>query len=182
MDNPAISIQCEGSTTVSLDELKELHHYKDLTEEAYDKMRTSIVNLGFSFPILFWEDKDGTKYIIDAHQRKRTLMKMRSEEGFIVPPLPAVRIQAKDKQEAKMKLLAQDSDYGKIQQEGLYEFINEVGFELDPLELETFVEIEEFGREYDDTEDNSDAPGNQNKSCSLCHDYHSRNHQATPEA
>lgn len=149
MDNqPQIRIECEGSTTVTLDELKELQgELKELSDKNYDKLRTSIINFGFSFPIFFWEDKDSTKYVIDSHQRKRTLMRMRSEEGFQVPPLPAVRIFAKDRVEAKEKLLALNSSYGKITEEGLYGFINEEGYELDEAELETFVEIDEFNYE-----------------------------------
>lgn len=177
MDNQQIRIECEGSTTVTLDELRELQHYKDLSDKNYDRLRTSIINLGFSFPVFFWEDKEGTKWIIDSHQRKRTLMKMRSEEGYMIPPLPAVRIFAKDREEAKKKLLAQESSYGDIQQEGLYEFINEEGLELDEAELETYVAIDEFDREYgDESSGEEGVSGNQDKSCSICKSYHERNH------
>jgi len=176
MDNqPTIEIQCEGSTTVTLDELKELQHYKDLTDKAYDKARLSIINLGFSFPIFFWEDKDATKYIIDAHQRKRVLMRMRSEEGYIIPPLPAVRIFAKDKVEAKKKILAQESQYGKIQEEGLYEFINEGGFELDSAEIETFIQIPEFTFEQEATQQGTDETVDD--TCLTCKAYHYNNHE-----
>ena len=178
-NNPKINIQCEGSTTVSLDELKELHTYKDLSDEAYTKARQSIINLGFSFPIPFWEDKDGTKYILDGHQRKRVLMKLRSEEGFEVPPLPAVRVFAEDRKEAKKKLLAQESSYGTITEEGLYEFINEEGFELDEGELDTFVEIEEFTFEQEAAQTEEQPTEFKPTSCDACKKYHEQNHVAS---
>lgn len=138
-----IRIACEGSIFVRLEELNELQSYKNLTDEAYQKAKTSILELGFSFPIFVWEN-EGKMWIIDAHQRKRVLTRLRDVEGYIIPPLPAVRIHAKDKTEAKKKILAQESQYGDITQEGLYEFMNEEGFELDATELETFVDIDEF--------------------------------------
>lgn len=178
MDNQEIRIECEGSFTVSLDEIKELHHYKELTEEAYDKGHTSISQLGFSFPFFIWEDSEGTKWAIDGHMRKPILMRMRSE-GWKVPELPAVRIFAKDRLEAKKKLLAQESQYGKIQEEGLNEFMNEAGYELDPGEVDTFVAINEFDYEYNQNQEEEKPSGQQ--SCSVCRDYHERNHQ-TEEA
>lgn len=173
-----IKIQCEGSTTVSLDELRELQSYKDLTDEAYHKAKTSILTLGFSFPIFFWEDKDATKYIIDAHQRKRVLMRMRSEEGYFVPLLPAVRIFAKDKREAKKKILAQESQYGEIQYDGLQEFIHEEGFELNEDELVEFVDIYEFSNEFEEPEEEKHA-GEKKETCEKCLNYHERNHDET---
>jgi len=173
-----INIQCEGSTTVSLDELRELQTYKDLTDAAYRKARKSILELGFSFPIFFWEDKDATKYIIDAHQRKRVLMKMRSEEGYFVPPLPAVRIFAKDKKEAKKKILAQESQYGDITPDGMYEFINESGFELDEVELEQFVDIDEYQfNEPEPTPDTDESQHGKQEECLFCKRYHENNHE-----
>lgn len=178
MDEKTIRIACEGTTTVILDELKELQSYKELSTEAYGKMKESILKLGFSFPVLFWEDNDGTKYVIDAHQRKRVLMKMRSEDGFAIPPLPAVRIHAKDKREAKEKILAQESQYGKITQEGLYEFINEEGFELDPIELESFVEIDEFQFEQEASETPEQEEQKEKKEeCDQCKVFHFNSHQ-----
>lgn len=151
--HPSIRIACEGTLTVELDELAEMQHYKDLTEQAYIKGKTSILELGFSFPIFIWED-NGIKWIIDAHQRKRILTKMRDEEGFTIPPLPAVRIQAANKTEAKKKILAQESQYGDITQEGLYEFINEEDSLLDAVDLSGFVDINEFALEYGTPEEN----------------------------
>src|SRR5579859_2514308 len=121
-----IIISCQGATTVSLDDLQELQgNLKDLTEANYVKLRNSLIQFGFTFPLFFWEDEQHTKWIVDAHQRKRTLLKMR-DEGYTIPPLPADPIFAKDKIEAKEKLLLLNSRYGQITQEGFDEFVSDV--------------------------------------------------------
>jgi len=177
-ENKTIRIECEGSTTVTLDELKELHHYKERTREHYEKFKASVLRLGFKFPIFFWEDMEGTKWIVDAHGRKQFLMEMRASEGYNIPPLPAVRIFAKDKKEAKEAVLAQESVFGKILEEPLYEFINEEGFELDESDLSTFTEIYELDMEFNNepAKTGDEEQQSKEKACQLCTAYHSRNH------
>lgn len=174
----SIRIECEAATTVTIDELKELHQYKERTREHYQKFKTSVEKLGFSFPIFFWEDKMGTKWIVDAHGRKQFLQEMRAE-GYMIPPLPAARIFAKDKVEAKKKILAQESHYGKIQEEPFYEFMNEQGFELDEAEVDTYAEIWEFDMEYNNTPEKDEeemvaAP--KKEECEECKSYHQNAH------
>lgn len=175
-----IRIECEGTTTVSLDELKELHNFKDRTREHYAKFKASVLELGFSFPIFFWEDQEGVKHIIDAHGRKQFLMEMRTE-GYKVPPLPAVRIFAKDKVEAKKKLLAHESRYGKIQEEPFYEFMNEEGFEISEDDVAPFTEIWEFEMEYNNQpekeEDEQVSSNAKKEECENCKSYHQAGHQ-----
>ena len=126
-----IRIECTGTENIDLDNLVELQgNLKELSKENYTRLKDSIIKYGFSFPMFVWKS-EGKNYIIDAHQRKKTLQKLK-EEGCEIPPLPTVFINAKDRIEAKEKLLQLNSNYGKITQDGLYEFINEPGFELLP--------------------------------------------------
>lgn len=177
LTDKTIRVTCEGSFSVNIDDLHELHSYKDLTEEAYQRAKTSILELGFSFPIFVWVDSLNQHYIIDAHQRKRVLTRMRDMEGYTIPLLPAVKIHAEDKVEAKKKILAQESQYGDITEEGLYEFINEEGFELDEKELDTFVDIDEFDFEQEAA---SGSTSEKREDCERCLNYHERNHDETP--
>jgi hypothetical protein len=124
-----LQITCAGNTVVPLEELHDLQgELKDLSEVNYVKLRNSITKFGFSFPIFYWEDQDGTKYTLDSHQRQRTLLKMQAE-GWTIPPLPADPIHAKDKAEAKTKLLLLNSKFGKITQEGYDAFISDINVE-----------------------------------------------------
>lgn len=144
MDDMTIKISCQGNQTVGIDELNDLQgNLKDLSEENYIKLRNSITQYGFSFPILMWIDSEGKKWIIDAHQRRRTLLKMR-EEGWTIPPLPADIIEASSKSEAKRKLLLLNSRYGKVDLQGYEEFIHEPGAEIDEASMEDFLAIPEL--------------------------------------
>ena len=92
-DEKTIRIECDGSTTVDIDELHELQgSLKDLSDANYLKGKTSILENGFSFPVLMWVDQAGTKWIIDFHQRKRILKRMRDTEGYNIPKLMPYRI------------------------------------------------------------------------------------------
>jgi hypothetical protein len=151
MDNLTLEITCEGATTVPVEELCDLQgNLKDLTEENYVRLRNSMTKYGFSFPVFMWIDSEGKKWIIDAHQRLRTLKKMK-EEGWVIPPLPADIIHADSRIQAKEKLLVLNSRYGKMTREGFDEFVDEVGFEV-PDTIEDMlvlpeIDIEEQGEE-----------------------------------
>ncbi len=139
-----VKIACKGATTVSLDEMLDLQgDLKTLSEDDYVKLRNSITEFGFSFPEFYWEDTEGKKWTIDAHQRNRTLRKMR-DEGWTIPPLPADPIFAKDKTEAKKKLLLQISRYGKLSDTGLADFVNEADSSFAIDEISDFLEFPEL--------------------------------------
>lgn len=100
---------------------------KDLSKANYAKLRKQIETLGFSEPIAVWRDKD-KNYILNGHQRLRTLQVM-AGEGVTVPKIPAVFVRAKDKKEAKRKVLALTSQYGEMTGDGLVEFMTDAGIE-----------------------------------------------------
>lgn len=137
MEDMTLRIECAGHTTVNIDELIELHHYGKITDEHYAHARNSLTELGFSFPFFYWE-QDGKKYTVDGHSRLKVIKRMR-DEGFTIPSLPADPIFAKDRAEAKKKILAQESRY-KDFDEGLFtEFLAEDNLIME--DLENFVDI-----------------------------------------
>lgn len=138
MEELKLQISCEGATTVELDELNELHHFKSTSDQQYANLRNSLTEFGFSFPFFIWIDPNNTKWILDGHRRKPTLIRMRNE-GFEIPPLPAVIIHAKDKQEAAKKVVALESRYGDPNESDFTEFLSEfnIGFE----DIENFMDI-----------------------------------------
>ena len=133
-----IRVSCRGADLKAIDELTEFQgDIKDLTKQNYDKLRKSIVKHGFSAPIFVWEH-EGDNYILDGHQRLRVLGKLR-EEGYEIPLLPVVYIEADDEKQAKEKLLLITSQYGDFNVQGLDEFIYEG--QLDLSELTTEVRL-----------------------------------------
>lgn len=150
--NMEIEIKCQGATLVNIHELNELQgSLKTLDENNYVKLRNSIIKFGFSFPIFMWIDHTGKKWIVDSHARKYTLMQM-EKEGYTIPPLPADMIFAKDKVEAKQKLLVQNSKYGKITAEGMTEFINEEDFQVPYEDIEDMLELPGITEDYEEEE------------------------------
>lgn len=135
-----IEIKCQGATTFSISELNILQgDLKTLSEESYKKLRASIIKHGFSFPFFVWENlEDAQFYLLDGTQRLTTLLRMK-EEGYAMPQFPVCLIEAKDENEAKSKLLAAASQYGKISESGLSDFL--VGFEFDKNELFSTIDI-----------------------------------------
>lgn len=180
--NKTIRIECEGKEVVNIHDLHPFQGaLKELSEKDYAKLKESIVSLGFSDPFSVWRDPaSNLSYVHDGHERLITLLKMESE-GYTIPLLPASIIIARNKTEAKKKLLANDSSYGKITQEGLYEFVHEEGFELNEDELSSFVAIDAFDYEQTPPLDVIEKPTKEPKEndCPTCFTYHASNHQTS---
>ena len=131
-----IKIKCEGSGFVQLSELKVLQgNLKDLSEENYKKLRKRIEVYGFDAPFFVC---DG--YILDGTQRKRVLDEMLKGNWTLKDgQVPIVEVQADNLKDAKQRLLGYVSQFGKLSDEGLHEFVAylpEVDFET--LDLPDF--------------------------------------------
>ena len=140
MKKKEIKITCTGTEDIAYTEFKELQgELKILTSEMETMLRDSIINYGFTYPVFCWRNKGF--YILDGHQRLKVLNKM-AQEGYSIPKLPTVYIEAKNKKEAGEKLLILNSRYGEITQHGATEFIND--FELDQRFFDDYIAIEEI--------------------------------------
>lgn len=137
-----IRIACQGAATINIDDLINFQgDLKILPESSYQRLRASILTLGFSFPVQAW--KHGKKvFILDAHQRIETLKRLRDEEGFEIPDLPVSWVEASSREEAARKLLAATSQYGEITHTGLFDFMKEYKIDLPTIETQfQFPEI-----------------------------------------
>jgi ParB-like chromosome segregation protein Spo0J len=137
-----IRITCKGSKTLPYGSFENFQgELKHLTEENYKRLRKQILELGFSAPVFVWEH-DGINYILDGHQRIRTVSNMVTDEGYTCPPLPVAEVQAKSLKEAKKKVLAISSQYGTMSFDGLQQFIDEAGMEWEHVNADfRFPEI-----------------------------------------
>jgi hypothetical protein len=146
----SIDIRCKGSRYIRIDSLINFQgNLKELKKEEYYKLKTSLIKYGFRFPVLVWEN-EGQNYFLDGHQRIFVVKEL-LKEGYTIEDIPVVDVEAKDKQEAKKLLLFINSRYGKITDEGLYEYIETSG--LDFAELKTELDLPEidlnkFGASY----------------------------------
>jgi site-specific DNA-methyltransferase (adenine-specific) len=110
---------------------------KELTDGEKAKLRHEIETRGFTEPITAWRKGKRLK-VLNGHQRLAVLEEM-DAQGLRIPKIPVNIIKAKNEKEAKLKLLALTSQYGKMTPTGLQEFIKEAGLQdnLDEL-LDSF--------------------------------------------
>lgn len=167
-----IEINCEGSRTVPLEKLRPFQgNLKELSEANYVKLKGNIQTMGFSFPVFVWTDKEnGHEYLLDGHQRVRTLTEMR-KEGYTIPDIPVADVKAHSFNEAKKKLLAAASQFGSFKSQGLYEFMNDNKFDLGTI-TENFalpeIDMEKFNAEY--YEDKVPKPPKEDKETDTDHE------------
>ncbi len=76
------------------------------------KLQMLIITRGFKYSFKAWKDEAGKLWIIDAHQRKKALAKLR-KSGFEIPPIPYELIFAKTKKEAVEEIAAYNSSFAE---------------------------------------------------------------------
>ncbi len=72
---------------------------KEMSTEAFGKLKASIVNNNFADPFKVWRDGDKT-WILDGHHRKRAMEELEKEGVGIPDVLPAVLVDCKNRKEA----------------------------------------------------------------------------------
>jgi len=108
---------------------------KFLPEDNYEKLKKNIEKHGFDIPVYAWVDKNGTKHLLDGHQRKNIL----ETEGWL-EPIPYLVIKAKSLEDAAERLLEITSQFGTITQEGIDEYI--ATFHLPELEIKELTNFD----------------------------------------
>jgi len=127
-----IKIRCEGATSIDLQELTAFQgELKKLTRDNFRKLRKEILELGFSEPISVWKSA-GTNYVLNGHQRLLILKELK-KEGYAIPKLPVSLVQAKDYKDAKRKVLAMASQYGRANMKGLQGFIEDTDITIEEV-------------------------------------------------
>lgn len=121
-----IKIRCEGAVEVLLDDLHEMQgELKTLSREDHERLRGEILKSGFSFPPHVWRDPEGKHWILDGHQRIKVVRRLVELEGYAKPAIPISFVIAESFEEARGKLLAAASAYGKVTNDGLVEYLRE---------------------------------------------------------
>ncbi len=129
-----ISIKCDCKDLLKLEDMTVMQGgLKERTKTDYEKIKKSILTYSFSFPFFIWQSGK-TNWLIDGTGRYQTLCKMQ-KDGYIIPPLPVVYIQCKNKTEAKQKLLRLNSQYGKMTKESVLEFAEDIDLNFDEIAL-----------------------------------------------
>lgn len=164
-----IEIKCSGAISLPITSLVPFQNdLKSLSKENYEKLKRTILELGFSEPVTVWQHEDSNfilnNFILNGHQRVRALQMM-IDEGYECPAeIPCSLVVAKNIKEAKKKLLSLTSQYGKIDDQGLYGFMTAADLIADDLKDFNFpeVDIEEFGKSFFDVNFVAGGEGDQN--------------------
>lgn len=145
--NKTIKIAVITKDTLSIDLLSPLQgDLKTLSKENYEKLKAEIIEDGFSFAIHVWEDvRENKIYILDGHQRYATLNKMKAD-GWSVPEIPIVFVDADNIEHAKKKLAAAASQYGQFNQLGAETFFKSFK-KFDPADFTKRFHMPEINHE-----------------------------------
>lgn len=153
-----IKIECETKDYLDWHNITEFQGRLKIRDEAdIEKAKTSILKYGWSFPFFVWVSGK-TNYCLDGHARIKVL-KALEEEGYLIPELPVVYIQAKNKTEAKQKLLRLNSNFGHFTKESVLEFAEDIDLNFDEIALpDTVIDFTDQGGEIAETEGDDEAP------------------------
>ncbi len=136
----------QGCNTAPMETFRHFQgNLKTIESKNLKKLKESIIRKGFTAPLFIWQNN-----ILDGHQRKIALESLK-QEGYQIPEIPYVIIEATSEREAKEILLTYASQYEDVDRAGLEEFIKEASlsaFDLDeftvlPLDHILEAEVEE---------------------------------------
>lgn len=168
-----IKIACSTKDHLPLSELNHFQgNLKSLSKDNYKALSDEIKQTGFAFPVMVWKNPEGINFIIGGHQRVRCLTQMRDNEGFEIPEVPIVYVEADDLKSAKRRVLQDVAQYGHVERDGLYEFMNESMLELDDISKsfpipQVNLDIDDFRIEYFEDVTKVDPKSDENEVSSL---------------
>lgn len=131
--NNDIRVTSHGADLLPIDSLLEFQgNLKTITPDNLERLKRSILKHGFSAPIFVWKGVDN--HILDGHQRLKALLALR-QEGYEIPLLPVVYVDADSEAHAKEKLLYITSQYGSFDREGFADFTEGLDLSFEDIRL-----------------------------------------------
>lgn len=121
---------------------------KTLSEKNREKLCKSILDNGYFIPTFVWRSGEDM-YILDATQRYHALQAL-EKQGYTIPDIPYIEIEAKDKKDAAQKLLQITSRYGETNTETT--FFTDFDIEIDYIKD---IEIPELNIKFEESEEGS---------------------------
>lgn len=110
---------------------------KTLMEIDFVKLVKSFQENDSIDPLKVWEEKPGIIWILDGHHRQKVLGHCLQNEKKKPPRLMnAIFIDCKDKKEAAKFCLLYATEYAKIEDQGLYEFLHTFDLQFDDIKTE----------------------------------------------
>lgn len=124
-----IKVNVVGIANLPLEALNAFQEdIKILTDERYEALKEEILEDGFSFSPHVFFDAEGKAWILDGHQRRSCLERMKAE-GFEVPIIPCMEVAAESLEHARRLVLAGTSQYGTFQPKKIVDFVKKTGLD-----------------------------------------------------
>lgn len=133
-----IKNQVETKKTRKPEELKQFQgELKKINKLQLEKLKENILREGFIAPIFIWNNN-----ILDGHHRLKALYSL-FEEGHEIEggEIPVVEIKAKNKTQAGKFVLSYNTQYAKMTEEGLKDFIKDFDLNIEDLKMTIDLDI-----------------------------------------
>lgn len=128
-----LNINCIAADSIDIEDLEPFQGaFKSLNGADYKRLRANLVAVGLTAAFTVWKWK-GKCYILDGHQRRSALLKMRLE-GWKIGPVPVNFTNCRDERHARVKVLSLASTYGHVTEDSLQDFTKLAGLELADLD------------------------------------------------
>lgn len=121
-----VRITCKADSFLPLDKIKDFQgELKTRTISDIEHLISSIERHGFAFPFFIWKQPDGTCSCLDGHGRIMALTQMK-KEGYEIPELPVVYIEAENENEARTKLIQINTVTGRFTEGGFRDLVKDI--------------------------------------------------------
>lgn len=121
-----IRIACKADTFLPFTQIKDFQgELKSRTQDDIEHLIASIERHGFAFPFFVWRQPNGTCSCLDGHGRIMALNQMQ-REGYDIPELPVVYIDAASESEARTKLIQINAITGRFTDTGFRELVKDI--------------------------------------------------------
>ncbi len=121
-----VRIACKADTFLPFTQIKDFQgELKSRTQDDVEHLITSIERHGFAFPFFVWRQPDGTCSCLDGHGRIMALTQMQ-REGYEIPELPVVYIDAESENEARTKLIHINVVSGRFTDVGFRDLVKDI--------------------------------------------------------
>jgi len=129
MKKKTIKIKCKGADLLPYDSLIQFQgDLKTLSNANLEKLKTRIVKRGFRMPFYIWVNNEQNK-ILDGSQRDKALKSLKNE-GYEIPLLPVVYIEAESEIDARETILGISSQYGEWNKTELDAWLENIDSEI----------------------------------------------------
>lgn len=120
-----IQIKCATEHTVSLTEMVPFQgDLKKRSNSDLAELGATLKTDGLITPFVLWSNDDKLM-ILDGHGRRESLIKLALDDiSILEQQFPYIKIDAESEDEARQALLQINSQYGKINKQGLIHFVS----------------------------------------------------------